>query len=74
MNDIAHHTIVLSPSSVANNSIAPDLVDQFLRDLLAVRADLVLVTGDKLQLQDALMQDRVILPQKFCGAMGALRA
>ena len=43
----------------------PDAGDQFLWDLLATRDDLVLVTGDKLLLQDQAMQQRVILPQAF---------
>jgi predicted nucleic acid-binding protein len=64
LTDIARHAIVLNPSS-ATNIVAPDLGDQFLWDLLAARADLVLVTGDKLLLQDAVMPDRVILPQTF---------
>jgi hypothetical protein len=36
-----------------------------LWDLLAVRADLVLVTGDKLLVQDAGMQGRVVSPCAF---------
>ena len=56
---------MLNPSSAENIAVAPDLGDQFLWDLLAARADLLLVTGDKLLLQAALMQDRVILPQAF---------
>jgi hypothetical protein len=38
-----------------------------LWDLLASRADLVLVTGDKLLLQDLVMQERVMLTQVFVG-------
>ncbi len=37
--------------------------------LLATRADLVLVTGDKLRLQDQAMQQRIILPQAFVAQM-----
>ena len=70
LTDIARHAIVLNPSSEVNNQVAPDLGDQFLWDLLAARADLVLVTGDKLLLQDALMQDRVILPHTFVAQWG----
>ena len=70
LTDIARHAIVLNPSSAENIAVAPDLGDQFLWDLLAVRADLMLVTGDKLLLQDALMQDRVILPQNFVTQWG----
>ena len=70
LTDIARHAIVLNPSSAENITVAPDLGDQFLWDLLAARADLVLVTGDKLLLQDALMQDRVILHQAFVAQWG----
>lgn len=70
LTDIARHVIVLNPSSATNKPVAPDLGDQFLWNLLAVRADLVLVTGDRLLLQDAAMQDRVILPQAFVAQWG----
>ena len=63
--DIARHGIVLTPVWTAQTPLAPDPGDQFLWDLLATRADLVLVTGDKLLLQDEAMQQRVILPQTF---------
>lgn len=63
--DIARHAIVLTPVRTAATSLASDPGDQFLWDLLASRADLVLVTGDKLLLQDEAMQQRVILPQTF---------
>ena len=63
--DIARHAIVLTPVSTAATPQAPDPGDQFLWDLLASRADLVLVTGDKLLLQNEAMQQRVILPQTF---------
>lgn len=46
---------------------APDAGDQFLWDLLALRDDLVLITDDKLLLQDHPMQARVISPQDFAG-------
>jgi putative PIN family toxin of toxin-antitoxin system len=61
--DIARHAIVLAPVKTAATPLAPDPGDQFLWDLLASRTDLVLVTGDKLLLQDEAMQQRVILPQ-----------
>jgi putative PIN family toxin of toxin-antitoxin system len=70
LTDMAHHAIVLPPSSSANNSVAPDSGDQFLWDLLASRPDLVLVTGDKLLFQDEAMQGRVILPQSFVAQWG----
>ncbi len=63
--DIARHAIVLTPVRTAATPLAPDPGDQFLWDLLATRADLVLVTGDKLLLQDEAMQQRVVLPQTF---------
>ena len=63
--DIARHAIVLTPVVTPATPVAPDQGDQFLWDLLASRADLVLVTGDKLLLQDEAMQQRVILPQAF---------
>ena len=49
----------------SKNVAIQDLTPMFLWDLLATRADLVLVTGDKWLLQDELMQPRVILPQTF---------
>lgn len=67
LTDIARHAIELKPVSSGMNPKAPDAGDQFLWDLLASRADLVLVTGDKLLLQDLAMQERVILPQVFVG-------
>ena len=63
--DIARHAIVLAPVRTVATPLAPDPGDQFLWDLLASRPDLVLVTGDKLLLQDAAMQPRVISPQTF---------
>ena len=65
LTDLARHAIVLAPASPAVAPLAPDSGDQFLWDLLAVRSDLVLVTGDKLLLQAEAMQQRVILPQTF---------
>ncbi len=63
--DIARHAIVLAPVRTVATPLAPDPGDQFLWDLLASRPDLVLVTGDKLLLQDEAMQPRVISPQTF---------
>ena len=65
LTDLARHAIVLAPVSPAAAPLAPDSGDQFLWDLLTVRSDLVLVTGDKLLLQAEAMQQRVILPQTF---------
>ena len=64
LTDLARHAIVLTAVSTAAHR-APDAGDQFLWDLLATRTDLMLVTGDKLLLQDEAMQQRVILPQTF---------
>jgi predicted nucleic acid-binding protein len=65
LTDLARHAIVLAPVGA---SPAPDPDDQLLWELLAARADVVLVTGDKLLLQDAAMQGRVISPQAFLQA------
>ena len=65
LTDTARHAIVLTPVSVDRSPRAPDAGDQFLWNLLATRADLVLVTGDKLLLKDQAMEQRVVLPQAF---------
>ena len=62
LTDLAQHAIVLAPVVAP---LAPDPGDQLLWELLAARADLVLVTGDKLLLQEVGMQGRVISPQAF---------
>lgn len=69
LTDLARHAIVLSPASTVASSIAPDSGDQFLWDLLAARPDLVLVTGDKLLLQDQAMRGRIILPQTLAAQL-----
>ena len=63
LTDLAQHAIVLAPSVGAPS--APDPGDQLLWNLLAARADLLLVTGDKALLRDAGMQGRVISPGAF---------
>jgi putative PIN family toxin of toxin-antitoxin system len=69
LTDLAQHAIVLAPVAAPP---AADPGDQLLWDLLAVRADLVLVTGDKLLVQDAGMQGRVVSPYAFmAGAYGS---
>lgn len=69
LTDLAQHAIVLAPVAAPP---APDPGDQLLWDLLAARADLVLVTGDKLLVQDAGMQGRVVSPYAFiAGAYGS---
>ena len=45
---------------------APDPDDQFLWDLLSTRADLVLVTGDKLLLSASNMTGRVLTAREWC--------
>ena len=62
LTDLAQHAIVLAPVGALP---APDPGDQMLWELLAARADLVLVTGDKLLLRDAGMRGRVISPSAF---------
>ncbi len=63
--DIARHAIVVTPAA---SPPAPDPGDQMLWDLLAARADLVLVTSDKRLLRDRTMRGRVITPQAFLAA------
>jgi putative PIN family toxin of toxin-antitoxin system len=62
LTDLAQHAIVLEPVA---GPPAPDPGDQFLWDLLAARADLLLVTGDKLLLSDTSMRGRVVTPTEF---------
>jgi uncharacterized protein len=62
LTDIAQLAIVLAPGV---GSPAPDAGDQLLWDLLAARADLLLVTGDKALQRDAAMRTRVLSPQAF---------
>ena len=62
LTDLAQHAIVLTPVKAPT---APDPGAQLLWELLAARADLLLITGDKLLLRDAGMQGRVISPQAF---------
>lgn len=66
LTDMVRHAIVLVPvRGQSGTPVAPDPGDQLLWDLLAARPDLVLVTGDKLLLQDKGMQPRVLSPQEF---------
>lgn len=73
LTDLAQHAIVLNPPPLAAPP-APDPGDQLLWDLLAARADLLLVTGDKLLLEDYGMQGRVIAPQVFVAGIDAMRS
>jgi predicted nucleic acid-binding protein len=69
LTDLAQHAIVLAPVGAPP---APDPGDQLLWDLLATRADLVLGTGDRLLVEDAGMQGRVVSPYAFmAGAYGS---
>ncbi|WP_180126633.1 putative toxin-antitoxin system toxin component, PIN family [Rhodoferax sp. BLA1] len=63
--ELARHAIVLTPANSDATPQAPDPGDQFLWDLLSSRDDLYLVTGDKLLLQDHVLQDRVLTPHMF---------
>jgi putative PIN family toxin of toxin-antitoxin system len=71
LTDLAQHAILLAPTATAR---APNRGDQLLSTLLAARADMLLVTGDKRLLQDAGMKGRIIAPFAFvagarkCGA------
>jgi uncharacterized protein len=58
----SRHAIMLAP---AGGPPAPDPGDQMLWDLLAARADVVLVTQDKRLLGDARMRGRVVAPATF---------
>jgi predicted nucleic acid-binding protein len=62
LTDIAQHAIVLMPVAAPP---APDPGDQLLWDLLAARADLLLVAGDKALLADPAMRSRVVSPKAF---------
>ena len=62
LTDLAQHGIVLKPSPTTP---APGPGDQLLWELLATRADLWLVTGDKLLLQARTMQGRVNSARAF---------
>ena len=66
LTDIAQHAIVLAPVSA---SPAPDPGDQLLWELLASRADLQLVTGDKLLLKHPGMRERVISPRALAAGV-----
>ena len=62
LTDLAQHAIVLAPTAAPP---APDPGDQLLWELLAARPDLLLVTGNKLLLDDPSMRGRVISPHAF---------
>ena len=62
LTDIAQNAIVLVPAASPR---APDPGDQLLWDLLGADPRLLLVTGDKLLLQDAAMQGRILSARDF---------
>ena len=62
LTDLAQHAIVLAPALAPP---APNPGDQLLWELLATRASLLFVTGDKLLLTDIGMRGRVISPREF---------
>ena len=70
LTDLAQHAIVLHPQPLAAPR-APDPGDQLCGDLLEARADLVLVSGHRLLLQDPGMRGRVIAPQAFVAGIDA---
>ncbi len=65
---MAQHAIALTPVPTPPATRAPDPGDQMLWELLAARADLLLVTADKLLLRDRGMRGRVISAQAFVAA------
>lgn len=69
LTELAQHGIVLSPPASQATPRSPDPGDQFLWDLLALRPDLLLVTGDKLLLQDAAMGSRVLTAQALAARL-----
>ncbi len=62
LTDLALHAIVLAPAAAPP---APDPGDLLLWELLAAKTSLLLVTGDKLLLEDLGMRGRVISPREF---------
>lgn len=68
LTDLAQHAIVLNPAPRIAPP-APDPGDQLLWDLLAARADLLLVTGDKPLLEDPGMAGRIVAPRAFVAGM-----
>jgi putative PIN family toxin of toxin-antitoxin system len=68
--DIARHAVMLQPGPPApNHAKAPDPGDQMLWDLLALRPDLVLVTGDLRLLASETMAPRVIAATVLIGRL-----
>lgn len=63
LTDLAQLAIVLAPPRGEQH--APDAGDQLLWNLLEARSEFVLVTGDKLLLDDEAMAGRVLTPSEF---------
>jgi predicted nucleic acid-binding protein len=70
LTDIARHAVMLQPGpSAPNHAKGPDPGDQMLWDLLALRPDLVLVTGDLRLLDSGAMAPRVDTPAVLIGRL-----
>jgi putative PIN family toxin of toxin-antitoxin system len=70
LTDIARHAVMLQPGPPApNHAKAPNPGDQMLWDLLALRPDLVLVTGDLRLLGSETIAPRVITPAVLIGRL-----
>jgi putative PIN family toxin of toxin-antitoxin system len=64
LTELVQHAVVLTPPA-QQAFLAPDPGDRFLWNLLAMRTDLVLVSGDKRLLNTPDMAHRVVLPSAF---------
>lgn len=64
LTELVQHAVVLTPPA-QQAFLAPDPGDQFLWNLLAMRTDLVLVSGDKRLMNTPDMAHRVVLPSAF---------
>lgn len=70
LTDSARHAVMLQPGQPApHHEKAPDPGDQMLWDVLALRPDLVLVTGDLRLLTSEAMAPRVIAPAVLIGRL-----
>jgi putative PIN family toxin of toxin-antitoxin system len=70
LTDIARHAVMLQPGPpAADHAKAPDSGDKMLCDLLALRRDLVLVTGDLRLLGSGVMAPRVVTPAALIGQL-----
>lgn len=64
LTELVQHAVVLTPPA-QQAFLAPDPGDQFLWSLLAMRTDLVLVSGDKRLMNTPDMAHRVVLSSAF---------